>query len=257
MTRAHLLAMKRALRVGASIEDMVTWTAALTAFHFFCRASEYCATLADGSFDVSRVLRRCDVIFLRGGQQIHESLMEADEVQVTFGKTKTSAGGETRAQHRADHELCVVSALAAMCSRRTYSHPEEPLFSWPQGSRRPGRGVRYVDMMTLVKDAGVALGEDPKDYGTHSYRRGGATAYMTAGVAYERVRIFGRWKSDCARRYIEPWAGMMAEAAHLVARGHVDAAVQPRGEVRAQVAFESRARMEAQRLIWRMRQQRQ
>ena len=110
-------------------------------------------------------------------------------------------------------------------------------------------------MMMMVKSAGVALGEDAKDYGSHSYRRGGATAYMAAGVPYETVRMFGRWKSDCARRYIDAWAGMMTEAASLVNQGHVAAPVQGRGQPRARDAFNASAMSQAQRLIWRLRSQ--
>ena len=109
------------------------------------------------------------------------------------------------------------------------------------------------DMMIMVKSAGVALGEEAKDYGSHSFRRGGATAYMAAGVPYETVRMFGRWKSDCARSYIDAWAGMMSEAASLVNRGHVAAPVQGRGQARTRDAFDASARSQAERLIGQIR----
>ena len=60
------------------------------------RSSEYCAKLGQGRFDLDYVIRMCDVVFLRRGVVITDDLMNADEVQITFGKQKASAGGEVR-----------------------------------------------------------------------------------------------------------------------------------------------------------------
>ena len=57
--------------------------------------------------------------------------------------------------------------------------------------------------MQLIKKAAVAQGEDPKDYASHSIRRGGASHYLAAKMPYEWCRIQGRWRSDCVREYLD------------------------------------------------------
>ena len=49
----------------------------------------------------------------------------------------------------------------------------------------------------------AAVGEDPSQFGTHSFRIGGATAmFATRKYTDDEVRRFGRWLSDCWRRYV-------------------------------------------------------
>ena len=68
--------------------------------------------------------------------------------------------------------------------------------------------------MGVLKKAAEICGEDGKDYGTHSCRRGGACAYLKAGKSFDDVAIFGRWKdaSSC-RLYIEPAAAFLMKGA--------------------------------------------
>ena len=52
---------------------------------------------------------------------------------------------------------------------------------------------------TTLKD----LGYDPKDYGLHSLRSGGATAVITnndsKAVSERLIKLHGRWKTDEAK----------------------------------------------------------
>ena len=86
----------------------------------YCSMSWSGAKLGQGRFDLDYVVRMCDVVFLRRGVVITEDLQSADEVQITFGKQKTSAGGEVRS-HTAStvaRYVCVVRVLAALVSQR-------------------------------------------------------------------------------------------------------------------------------------------
>jgi hypothetical protein len=47
-----------------------------------------------------------------------------------------------------------------------------------------------------------AIGEDPEQFGTHSYRIGGATALFAAGANETVIRTMGRWSSDMHRLYV-------------------------------------------------------
>ena len=88
--------------------------------------------MGQGRFDLDYVVRMCDVVFLRRGVVITEDLQSADEVQITFGKQKTSAGGEVRS-HTAStvaRYVCVVRVLAALVSQRGDQFSQKPLLSW-------------------------------------------------------------------------------------------------------------------------------
>ena len=114
--------------------------------------------------------------------------------------------------------------------------------------------MRYGDVMKVVKEAGVILGDEASDYATHSMRRGAATAYLMAGVPYETAKIFGRWRSEAFRAYVTPWAGMISGAAVKVAQGHVAVAVQASDRPRQRLVMKTRARLDADKLIRHMEQ---
>ena len=65
-----------------------------------------------------------------------------------------------------------------------------------------------------MKDAAEACGRDTSKYGSHSLRRGGACAYLLAGVDVHMIAIWGRWadvKTD--HLYIEPAVASLMKGA--------------------------------------------
>ena len=221
VTRAMLLMVHELLSKSSQAwgdDEVVLWAAIITAFHLFARSCEYCAK--GGTFDLDRVFRRFSVAFYKDGKRIYSNFAEADQVRVTFGKTK-AGGGETRVLHALNHVLCPVRALAQMYQRIPTIKAEAALFSWAPTSLRKGPGVSYEDVSLLLKQAAVALGVDPKKVGTHSLRRGGATAYLMAGASYNDCKMYGRWRSDCVREYVECYDDMMLSAGHRVVAGNV------------------------------------
>ena len=197
VTRAMMLAICEHLAWAEDGEALTEWAALLTAWHFMMRSSEYCAKLGQGRFDLDYVVRMCDVVFLRRGVVITEDLQNADEVQITFGKQKASAGGEVRSHtaSKVARDMCVVRVLAALVSQRGDQFSQKPLFSWPKGSGRFGEGVTYSRVMELVRVGAELCGRDTKLYATHSLRRGGANEYYLAGQSLQSVQLFGRWVS--------------------------------------------------------------
>ena len=75
-----------------------------------------------------------------------------------------------------------------------------------------------AELMKIIKQAAVHLGEDPKHFGSHSIRRGAATCYLSV-MPYEWVRMHGRWRSDCAREYIELMGDEAKDFIRLVVAG--------------------------------------
>ena len=213
-SRAMLMAMERLLDHKHNAVDRVLHAAAMTSWHFMMRSAEYCAKLAKGAFDTDKVLRMKDAkFFIKGQPTLNYS--RADEVRVTFGKTKTTGGGEVRAHFATNHSCCVVRALAELFIHGDSTDAEAPLFAWPKGTDMRGEGVRYVDMVALIKRAARYCGLEDEFYSSHSQRRGGASGYLLSGAMnLEEVRVYGRWKSlSSLRLYIEPGMGALAVAA--------------------------------------------
>ena len=88
-------------------------------------------------------------------------------------------------------------------------------------------------MAAILKAPAEDLQMDGAEFATHSLRIGGATA-MAATRLYsdDEVRRFGRWKSDCWRRYVytaRPERRPQLGGAHVTrARRHGVAAEQQR-----------------------------
>ena len=55
----------------------------------------------------------------------------------------------------------------------------------------------------IVKNLLGMIGVDPKGYGSHSMRRGAATAASEAHVKMHVIKRHGRWKSDAVYMYID------------------------------------------------------
>ena len=189
-------------------------------------------------------MRYKDVRFFYQGKEVsvHGSV---DEVRITFGKQKRSDGGDIRAQFAADHSMCVVAVLVKLFRKVRPQDLSKPVFSWEAASKHPGKGVRYVDVLKLIKDTAATCGLDSREYATHSMRRGGAAAYLLAGMPLEACKWHGRWASlESMKPYAEPAVkGLTRDLQWRVVRGVTDTAMQDK-EVPREREFE----------LWRVRQ---
>ena len=57
------------------------------------------------------------------------------------------------------------------------------------------------EVRDVVKRLMGLIGRDPRLYGAHSLRIGGATAALAAGVSPQMIRLMGRWSSDVYELY--------------------------------------------------------
>lgn len=74
---------------------------------------------------------------------------------------------------------------------------ETPLFRNP-ATNKP---FTYDEIMKWTRLVVAAAGENPDDYGTHSFRIGGATALFAKDANETVIRTMGRWSSDMHRLY--------------------------------------------------------
>lgn len=66
-----------------------------------------------------------------------------------------------------------------------------PLFCHADGS-----AITVAEVRDMVKSLMAAIGLDPRHFGAHSLRIGGATAALASGVPPALIRLMGRWSSD-------------------------------------------------------------
>ena len=116
-----------------------------------------------------------------------------------ISKTDQNRVGCTRTVYATEDDLCPVEAYKMLRRMRGANwKDEQPLFQTNDGTVMSREYIAAV-----LKAAAVDLGMDAADVATHSLRIGGATAAAASGkVEYEDIRHFGRWKSDCWRRYV-------------------------------------------------------
>ena len=76
-----------------------------------------------------------------------------------------------------------------------------------------GAAITVGNLRRVVKLLMERLGLDPRRFGAHSLRIGGATAALAAGLSPAAIRAAGRWGSDVYQIYTR----LSAEAAHGLA----------------------------------------
>ena len=125
-----------------------------------------------------------------------------DSLTVLFEISKTDQNrvGCTRTCYATKSDLCPVlgyKLVRAMRTENTNWRADQPLLMTNDGWVCTREWVTAV-LKAAARDCGVAV----SDFATHSLRIGGATTAAASGCDYEDIRRFGRWKSDCWRRYI-------------------------------------------------------
>ena len=75
---------------------------------------------------------------------------------------------------------------------------EKPLFR--VGAANAALATEMV--MGITRQLMASIGEDPAQFGTPSYRIGGATALFAAGADATVIRTMGRWSLDLHRLYV-------------------------------------------------------
>ena len=88
-----------------------------------------------------------------------------------------------------------------------------------------GKGITREDISALLRVCSTALGYPPKLVGSHSLRKGGATALFAATGNMELVKRFGGWKSDAVHAYL--YSDLHGGEQHGTRMLHSKPALQP------------------------------
>lgn len=121
-------------------------------------------------------------------------------VYIEKSKTDQERRGETVVvSEAADMKLCPVQAWTEWYEQHQIIHPDgQYLFcNMIDGSKLSESTPNHI-----LKNALTAVGIDATDYGSHSLRKGGATAMAAAKVEERLIKRHGRWKSNAVHIYI-------------------------------------------------------
>ena len=180
------------------------YAAVIVSFFFMLRASEYVAG-DGGKYDPLKSLKVMDVMPRSRGRPSRPWAV-ADETVVFIKGSKTDRYNEGEFRNlmagTGGEQICPTWAMQNLHRVRPElaGKPDEYLFR-----HRGGASIRRKDIQDLLQEAAVACGVPKHLVGSHSQRSGGASAMHNAGFSVERIKRFGRWKSDCVHIYL--WDG--------------------------------------------------
>lgn len=167
--------------------DLVIWCLFLFAFFLLARKSNLVPTSHKDLMQKKFLLRK-DVIDYE------------NHLIVTMRWTKTIQKGERILQiplvKMTDSILCPLRAYRLMC-RFIPASADDPLFSLSHH-----KCVNYRLYQLKLKEYILKIGLDPKDFSSHSFRRGGATLLFKAKVPADKIQLMGDWHSDAYKKYL-------------------------------------------------------
>ena len=99
------------------------------------------------------------------------------------------------------HPLCPVAAITHAFFLSPAAHPQSQAFCYQEDSSRLVC-FTYKGFMALLHSTFPKLGVCSTEFGTHSFRRGGASFALEAGVPLDTISLMGDWKSDSVYLYL-------------------------------------------------------
>jgi integrase len=205
-----LVALKRKHSASAVAVAKVPITLAdLVAFHgrldrqYFEHARTWCVALL-AFFGLLRIGEYCD-----GSLLIGDVSAQSYGLDIVIRRSKTSAQPVRISLAARPDELCPVAALRHYASFFPLlgfpSTPRDPLFvvRFRGGTQlEPMKPQHFIaDIRELIRYHFPS--RDDAGYAGHSFRRGGTTAMLQAGVSQVIVQRHGRWASDAFKRYLD------------------------------------------------------
>ena len=168
--------------------DLVFWCLFVFAFFLLARKSNLVPTTKADLVNKKFLLR----------QDVED---KGSHLLVTMRWTKTIQKGERILQIPlvpiSGSILCPVLAYRRMCRRAIPANLDSPLFMLPNN-----KVVTYNMYQSKLKNSIKKIGEDPKNFSSHSFRRGFATLLFKAKVPADKIQLMGDWSSDAYKKYL-------------------------------------------------------
>ena len=181
-----LTAIHRGLNTAARCEHSRDWCACLIAFFGLLRVGEY----------MDARLRHAHV------------LVAAGSLSITVLYSKTSLAPQIVTVSARTDALCPVRAFIAyrafLAREALPVADNDPVFVVRYAGNRAGPMTQQQFITQLKAYMTAAFPHrDMTRYAGHSFRRGGATALLLAGVPADIVQAHGRWSSEAFRLYLD------------------------------------------------------
>ena len=112
--------------------------------------------------------------------------------------------------------LCPVTAVKRAFSLTPGTKPFDQAFCWRDSRHPRNRIFTYRDFMSSLQVFLSRLGLVSSQYGSHSFRRGGASFALEAGVSLDSIAIMGDWKSDAMYLYLHMPLSQRLHAQHTI-----------------------------------------
>ena len=197
-------------RLQADTHNNLNMKAALTTgFNYFLRSREYLKVPGKKGQDKPVALRWGHILFLNeacleNGPSIRQSLSgkevaEADRILVDVLSTKDRLGDATRDSPMTGTDLCAVSALKKLylhiCQSEGKAPAEDRIVFLEDNGQPLSRAKVNSTLQENLEFFGLSS-ELSGRFASHSLRRGGACAYIAAGMDPLVVKKIGRWLGD-------------------------------------------------------------
>lgn len=185
LTIAHLAQLaSRYTGLLASLEDLMITTAMSVGFFGFFRYSDLAAITADHvSFRQNHI-----VVFLPGRKNDQHRRGSSISIAACPGKP-----------------YCPVALLVQLFGRAKLFGTANPVFMVVTAGRPTALPLDYNRCRRLFKKQFLSIGLNPRLFGTHSLRAGGATLAAQCNVPEANWMAHGGWRSTTAARgYIRP-----------------------------------------------------
>ena len=98
--------------------------------------------------------------------------------------------------------LCPVAAIYQAFALTPGATQDTQVFCFRSSTSATLSVFTYKAFMSFMKQILVELGLPSHQYGTHSFRRGGASFALQAGVPLDVISLMGDWKSDAMYLYL-------------------------------------------------------
>lgn len=167
-----------------------------------CNSHRGLSMLTLGTIMITRLLRcgeLCKSSTEAAGLLRRSITWYTDRCEMNLGRTKTDSPGQETiiTIDKNNMKWCGYTLLKSLYNQCPDQRTNAAVFQTEAGSP-----LTTAMVLNSVRELVQRFGYDPKLYGTHSFRIGGATTLHLLGVAMLDIQRLGRWKSDTVERYI-------------------------------------------------------